>query len=267
MNIWFSVLLTLLAYSLLSLGFVLMKKGISWINYKGKKDRTYYMNLSTWILGFLTMNSYIIPNTVALNSLEPHIVSAFAGWGVVALVFLSHIVLKEKIYKPDFIFTLVIFISILLLNIFEQEKNQATVQIHFFITACLIPLFLMIFPFLKSTSKRLKTILFAAVSGISTGMIIVSIKVLINFFGLQVKAYISSPYFYVYLFFSLAAFMTLQAAYKLGHMMLVGPVQYSAAIIYPVLGSYFIFENNINIIQAASLGLIIYGTANLMKRH
>lgn len=264
---WFGIVLALTAYTLLSLGFVLMKKGIAWINHKGRKDKSFYINLVTWLLGFLVMNSYIVPSTVALNFLEPHIVSAFAGWGVVVLVFLSHVVLEEKIFKPDFIYTLVIFISILLLNLFEQRKIQTTVNLPFFILACSGPFLLIIPAFFKSASMRLKTVLFASISGISTGMIIVSVKVLVNFSGLQVKAYFSSPYFYVYLFFSLAAFITLQAAYKLGHMMLVGPVQYSAAIIYPALGSYFVFGNDIRVIQAVSLGFIIYGTANIMKRH
>jgi len=35
------VLLALIAYSLLSLGYVLMKKGIGWIGYKGRKNRAY----------------------------------------------------------------------------------------------------------------------------------------------------------------------------------------------------------------------------------
>jgi multidrug transporter EmrE-like cation transporter len=264
---WLSLFFTLLAYSLISIGFVLMKKGISWINTKGKKDKSYYKNLLTWIIGFLVLNSSIVPNTIALKDLEPHIVSAFAGWGVIVLVFLSSMVLKEKIYKSDFIFTLVIFVSILLLNIFEPKKDQTTVQIPYFISVSVLPFFILAPAFFKKASRRLKTILFASVSGISTGMIIVSVKALVTFSGFHVKLYFSSPYFYIYLFFSLAAFLTLQVSYKLGHMMLVGPVQYSTSIIYPALCSFFVFENHITMIQTASLLLIIFGTANIMKRH
>ena len=264
---WRSLFFTVLAYSLISIGFVLMKRGISWINYKGEKNRIYYKNLLTWVLGFLILNSSIVPNAIALNELEPHIVSAFAGWGVIVLVFLSNIVLKEKIYKSDFIYTLVIFISILMLNIFEQKKDQTIVQIPYFISVSVFPFFMLVLTFFKKVSRRLKTILFASISGISTGMIIVSIKALVTFSGFHVKLYFSSPYFYVYLFFSLAAFITLQISYKLGHMMLVGPVQYSAAIIYPALCTYLVFGNHITMIQMASLLLIIYGTANIMKRH
>lgn len=262
-----SVFLVVLAYTLLSTGFVLMKKGISWIGFKEKKDAKYYKNLFTWISGFVIMNSYIVPNAVALKYLEPHIVSAFAGWGVVVLVFLSHAVLKENLFKSDFIFTLVIFISILALNIFEQKNEENALKLPYLISASLLPLFIIAPAFLKPVSRRIKTLLFAGVSGISTGMIIITIKTLVTFSGFEVGRYLSSPYLYLYLFFSLGAFITLQISYKLGRMMEVGPVQYSASIIYPVLCSYFVFGNNIRLIQIASILVLIYGTAGILKKH
>ncbi len=213
------------------------------------------------------MNSYIVPNAVALKYLEPHIVSAFAGWGVVVLVFLSHSVLKESLFKSDFIFSLVIFISIISLNIFELKNDRDIVKLPYLISASLLPLFIIIPAFLKPVSKRLKTILFAGVSGISTGMIIVYIKTLVTFSGFNISRYLTSPYLYLYLFFSISAFITLQVSYKMGRMMLVGPVQYSASIIYPVLCSYFVFGNNLRLIQIASILILIYGTAGILKKH
>ncbi len=267
MTLWLSIFLALLAYTLLSFGFILMKKGIAWIGYKGDKDKTYYQNLSLWIMGFIIMNTTIVPNAVALKFLEPHIVSAFAGWGVIVLVFLSHLILREKLFRSDLIYAVLIFLSILFLNLFEHKDEQTTVRIPYFIFLSILPLFILASAFLRATSKRLKPILFAGVSGISTGMIIVTIKLLVTFSGFKVISYLSSSYLYIYLFFSIAAFITLQASYKLGHMILVGPVQYSAAIIYPVLCSYFVFGNKIEIIQMACIFLLIYGTANILKKH
>ena len=45
MTTWLSLCLTALAYTLLSTGYVFQKKGISWIGYKGIKDRAFYRNL------------------------------------------------------------------------------------------------------------------------------------------------------------------------------------------------------------------------------
>lgn len=263
----FSILLTILAYTLLSTGFVFMKKGIVWIGYKGEKDKTYYRNLFTWISGFLLINIFIVPNTVALRYLDPHIVSSIAGWGVVFMVFLSHALLKEKLYSSDFSYSVLIFISIIFLNLYENQEGGMTVNIPLLTIMASLPFFLFAPVFINSISKRIKTIIYAAVSGISTGMIIVTMKVLVSLRGFHVGSYFSSPYLYLYLLFSLTAFISLQVAYKKGVMMLVGPVQYSAAIIYPVLCSYLVFSNRINFIQLAAISAIVYSVIAILKKH
>jgi len=149
----FSILLTILAYTVLSTGFVLMKKGIAWIGYKGEKDKKYYRNLFTWISGFLLINIYIVPNTVALRYLNPHIVSSMAGWGVVFMVFLSHAVLKEKLYSTDFIYSAFIFISIIFLNLYENQEGGMTANIPLLTIMALLPFFLFVPVLINSISK------------------------------------------------------------------------------------------------------------------
>lgn len=253
-----SIPLTILAYTLLSTGFVLMKKGISWIGYKGKKDKPYFRDLFTWVAGFLLINLYIVPNTIALKALDPHIVSAMAGWGVIVLVFLSKIILGEKLFRSDYYFTLLIFISIVILNVFEYQEAGESVNTAFLLVSASLPFLLFIPAFIKTFSKKTRALLFAAVSGISTGMIIVTLKIVVSDSGFFIREYFSSPYFYLYLLFSITAFLSLQIAYKMGLMMIVGPVQYSAAIIYPALCSFLIFGNHIHPVQpVAILGVII----------
>ncbi|MCP5046650.1 MAG: hypothetical protein GY940_05735, partial [bacterium] len=77
MNNLFPVFMALTAYTMISLGFVMMKKGIDWMGWKGPKNKTFYRNLGIWITGFLVMNIYGIPSAIALKTLPPHIVSAF----------------------------------------------------------------------------------------------------------------------------------------------------------------------------------------------
>jgi drug/metabolite transporter (DMT)-like permease len=71
----------------------------------------------------------------------------------------------------------------------------------------------------------------------------------------------------LYLFFSLAAFVTLQVAYKLGQMMTVGPIQYSAVIIYPALCSFLVFGKHINLVQIAAILVIIYSVIAILRKH
>jgi len=262
-----SVFITIFAYTLLSTGFVLMKKGIGWIGFKGKKDKAFYRNLTLWIIGFILINVYIVPNTIALKYLAPHLVSSMAGWGIIVMIFFSYLILKEKLFSSDYFYTILIVVSIVFLHFFERQASEEIINISALITVASLPLFLLLPALLRFVSKRVKTILFATLSGISAGLIIVMLKVLVTYSGFAVPSYFSSPYFYWYLFFSLTAFITLQVAYKLGQMMTVGPIQYLATIIYPALCSFLIFGKHINLVQIAAILAIIFSVVAILRKH
>ena len=268
MTTWLSLCLTALAYTLLSTGYVLQKKGISWIGYKGEKGRSFYRALGIWIVGFLLMNLYIVPNAAALKLLDPHIVSAMAGWGVIVLVFLSQALLQERILRFDVAFTLLIVAAIVVLNIFERpEAGQDMVRLGPLIAAMAFP-FLLVLPALApALTRRTRGLLFASVSGLSAGLIIVTLKILVASFGYRVAGYFASPHLYLYLVFSLGSFLALQASYKMGRMLAVGPVQYSAAIIYPVLCSAAVFGNRLHIIQIVAVGTVVAGVWGILRKH
>jgi len=244
-----------------------MKRGIDWIGFKGKKDKTFYRNLILWIIGFILINVYIVPNTVALKYLAPHLVSSMAGWGIIVMIFFSYLILKEKLYRSDYFYTILIVVSIIFLHLFEYQESEEKVNISVLIAVAFFPLSLLLPALLRFVSKRIKTILFAALSGISAGLIIVMMKVLVTFLGFDVPSYLASPYFYLYLFFSIAAFITLQVAYKLGQMMTVGPIQYSAVIIYPALCSFLVFGKHINLVQIMAISAIIFSVAAILRKH
>ena len=262
-----SIPLAFFAYTLLSIGLVLMKKGISWIGFKGQKNPSFYKNLFIWIAGFILTNSYIVPNTLALKHLDPHIVASVAGWGVVMMILFSRALLKEKLYRSDLLFAAVIFIAILLLNFFEYHEDARAVNWPMLTGAVLLPLALALVAVPGIVKKKIKALLLAVVSGISAGMIVVIMKILVSDFGFRVADYFTSPYFYLYLFFSLSAFITLQIAYKLAVMMIVGPAQYSAAIIYPALCSFFIFSNRLHLIQIIAITTVIASVTLILKKH
>jgi hypothetical protein len=190
-----SVFITIFAYTLLSTGFVLMKKGIGWIGFKDKKGKTFYRNLLLWIIGFILINVYIVPNTIALKYLTPHLVSSMAGWGIIILIFFSYLILKEKLYRSDYFYTILIVISIVLLHFFERQESEEKVIIPVLAAVSVLPLLLLFPALLRFVPRRVKTILMAALSGISAGLIIVTLKVLVTFSGFAVSTYFSSPYF------------------------------------------------------------------------
>jgi drug/metabolite transporter (DMT)-like permease len=244
-----------------------MKRGIGWIGFKGKKDKIFYRNLILWIVGFILINIYVVPNTVALKFLAPHLVSSMAGWGIIVMIFFSYLILKERLYRSDYFYTILVVVSIVFLHFFEYQESEEIVNIPVLMVVAFLPLSLLLPALLRFVSKRVKTILFVALSGISAGLIIVMLKVLVTFAGFDILSYFSLPYFYLYLFFSLAAFVTLQMAYKLGQMMTVGPIQYSALIIYPALCSFLVFGKHVNLVQMVAMVAIIYGVVAILKKH
>lgn len=262
-----SLPLAFLGYTLLSTGFVLMKKGIGWIGVKGPKDRAFRVNLFIWISGFVIMNLAVVPNTMALKHLAPHIVSSTAGWGVIVMVALSSLWLRERLFRSDILYTVLIVASIAVLNLFETPQPEAAFDLALLAVSAALPFVLVVPAFFKRTSKRVRTLFLAGFSGIATGMIVISLKVLVILFGFRVSAYFASPLFYLYLLFSLGAFLSLQAAYKLGAMMRVGPVQYSASIIYPVLCSLAVFGDSIHPVQLAAVAGLVFAVIGILKKH
>jgi len=262
-----AALLALTAYAVLSLGMVLMKKGIAWIGHKGPRDNAWRRDRGTWIAGFLLSNLYVVPSLMALKTLTPHIVAAFAGFGVVVLVLLAAVVLGEKLHRSDVLYTAAIFLSIILLNLYEPTPGKDALNISLLAGVAVFPLLLFATAFTKGISPTVRAVMFASVSGTSTGIVLVLMKVLVGLYGFRVGDYLHSPYVYLYLFFSLMAFIALQLAYKIETMMRTGPVQYVSSIVYPAVCSALVFGNAIRPVQIAALAAIALAVAGILRKH
>lgn len=266
MDYFFYLSMALVAYSCVSLGLVLMKMGIDWMGWQGKRDGSFYKNLFLWLTGFIIMNIYGVPSAVALKRLPPHIVAACAGWGIVVLVFLSSWLLKEKLYRSDFIFSPVIVAGIFLLNYFEKTVDKETVFPAGLVLLGILPPLFFSMTFYKGFSLKAKTVLYAAVSGTSAGLMVVFLRLLVLEYGYKVALYFGSPYLYFYIGFALLSFIALQFACKCGPMMAIGPVQYAANIIYPALATLAVFSRLLDIIQVAAVALIVYSVTGILKK-
>lgn len=262
-----AALLALTAYGVLSTGMVLMKKGIAWIGHKGPKDGAWRRDLWTWIAGFLLSNLYVVPSLMALKTLTPHIVAAFAGFGVVVLILLAAAVLGEKLHRSDVPYTAAIFLSIILINIYEPSPGKNALNIPLLAGASAFPLLLFAAAFAKGMARSVRATMFASVSGTSMGIVLVLMKVLVEIYGFRVGDYLHSPYVYLYLFFSLTAFVAIQLAYRIETMMRTGPVQYVSSIVYPAVCSALVFGNVIRPIQIAALAAIVLAVAGILRKH
>ncbi len=258
-------LLAASAYTLLAAGLVLMKKGIGWFGRGAPKDGTWRRDLGVWAVGFLLSNAYIVPVTLALRELPSHIVGAFAGLGVIVMVLLSRAWLGEKLRRSDAVTAAGMGLAIGLLSLSATAGAGGDGAPLRLTAAAVFPFLLIAGAFFVRIGRRRLAILLAAVSGISAGMIVVLMRMLVQSFGTRVGDYFASPYFYLYLVFSLLAFLSLQFAYKLETLLRTGPVQYGAAILYPFFCSVLVFGNPVRPVQAAATLVIIMAVVGILR--
>lgn len=261
-----AIVMALTAYSLISIGFVLQKRGIHWMGWKGKKDSSFYKNLALWVTGFAIMNIYGVPSAIALKTLPPHIVAACAGWGIVTLVFLSHLFLKEPLYKSDYAFSLLVVAGIVILNVFEIPVPETAPDITGIILITVFPIIILAAGFIKTLYQKIKTIMFASAAGLTAALMVVFLKLLVLNHQYQVAQYFRSPYLYLYIGAALISLAALQLAFKYGPMMVTGPVQYSTTIIYPSIAAYIVFNRVIGIIQMVAIAMIISAVTAILKK-
>jgi multidrug transporter EmrE-like cation transporter len=258
--------LAFLAYSLLGAGLVMMKKGIGWLGWRGPRDGRFVRTLAVWVAGFLLMNLYIVPAAVALKRLDSHVVASVAGWGVVVLVVLSRLSLGERATAWDAAHTALIVGGIVVLNLLERPTAAQTLSRPAFIGVALTPFVVAALALIVRTSPAAGATLWAAISGMATGLLVMTTKILVGEHGLAVRAYFGSPYLYVYLLFSLLSFVALQVALRRGALIAVGPVQYAAGILVPVLCAAPVFGRRLHPLQFAASLVIVYGVAGLLKK-
>jgi len=262
----FSLLMAALAYSLISVGIVLQKKGIAWIGWKGKKNAAWAMHFSVWVTGFLLMNIYGIPSAVALKTLSPHQVAAFAGWGVVVLVLLSGIFLKETVFRSDFFYSLLIIAGILLLNMTGYRNGGGEIRFNavtlfFFV----IPLLLFLPVLFVKMKDKYMNITGGIVSGCTAGLMVISLKGLVGAHGYRISEYPGSLYLYLYIVFALTSFVSLQISLKNGPALVTGQLQYTFTIIYPAMGAILLFPGLPGMVQLAAIFFIVAGVIRLLK--
>lgn len=243
-----------------------MKKGVAWIGWRGPRDRRFRDAAGIWAAGFLLTNLYIVPAAAALKSLDASVAAAFAGWGVVVLVYLSGRLLGEPRRRSDPVFSAMIIAGLAGLSLFAMPGPEpGAFSRAAFIAAAGAPVVPAAAALFVRRRTRARAALWAGAAGLSSGLIVVAMKILVSAHGFRVAAYFGSAYFFTYLGFSIAAFAALQAAFKNGGLMTVGPVQYTSAILYPALLGPLLFDLRLHPVQGAGIAAVVIGVAGLLR--
>lgn len=224
-----------LAQASLGAGNVLMKKGIAWLGWPGPKNRAYFRDLIYWLAGFLVMNASGLFTALAVRTVSPQLVAAFAGAGILVMILLARFLLKEPLFATDLPAALLIAAALTLLGLSTEPAGQA----DWLKPGLLFHLFALGTPLLLLTAARLRprhaALFYALCAGSSAGLLALILKLLVTRHAYRLAEYPASPYLYLYIFFALLALVALQAALKRAALMLVGPAQYAALVLLPPL--------------------------------
>ena len=162
MNTALGILSVIFGYTLFPLGNVLQKMGVAWQTWKGEKDKPYYDNLLKWFIGL--MLSYVIailPTGIASKYLPPYIVSAVSGWSIVMTIILTHYLLKEKLYKSDIVYSILIVICIFIIGMAHKATPEYKVNNTTLYFMYLLPFILPLFGLISHLTSRVKAVLFS----------------------------------------------------------------------------------------------------------
>lgn len=242
-----------------------MKMGISWLGWRGPQTSIYFRSRRLWVAGLVLANLYGIPSAVALNYLPAHIVGAFSGWVVVLLVILSHRVLDEPLTRGDGVYAFLFVVGIAFLNLLDRAPGDRAVASSALWGISLLPVAVFALGFLRGISSRRRAVLFGAVAGISAGLMVVFLRLLVLEFRFDVARYLSSAYLYFYVFFALLSLAALQLALKNAGMILTASLKYSTNILYPFLAAALVFRTHLSWLQWALALLIVFSVVRLIR--
>jgi len=262
-----SILLAFFGFTLLSAGVVLTKAGSPWMKRNGRKESGFYRYLAIWLSGLLLYNLAMIPNGIASKTLPPHIVSAISGWGIIVIIILSYFFLKEKVFLSDLIYSIMIIAGIIILNVAEKPAEVEHLDKTAFYILLSIPFLILLPALIKNIGFKVKTVLFSIFAGCLGGFTLVIMNIVVKEHGYDIISYFSTPYPYLYMLAGFSAFIALQLAMRWGDMMVVGPLQNSFIIIYPVICSYFVSHSDLGVFQIAALVVIVYSCIAILKKH
>jgi drug/metabolite transporter (DMT)-like permease len=260
-----ALLYTLCAHGSLGTGNVLMKMGIGWLSRSQGDPKRLRRDRFLWLSGFLILNSSGLFMALAVKGFSPQLVTAFAGFGILVMILLSRLLLKEPLFFSDLPGTALIVIALLFLGL-GAKPDDAAIWIHpapiGLAVMLLCPLLLF---FTGLVSSRFSAHTHALCAGMSSGILVILLKLLVARYGYSVGGYLGSAYAYLYIFFALLALVSLQLALKKGALMLVGPLQYGSMILFPPLGAILVGAQ-FPLIQAPFLLLAVLGIWLIMRR-
>ncbi|MBK5113111.1 MAG: hypothetical protein KGD59_08110 [Candidatus Heimdallarchaeota archaeon] len=279
-----AIILAILSYSILNIGFVLEKKAAATLP-KIEEQSTWrnlrnFLTNKTWMLGFLLVNVqwFLFLFAVEFGSLS--LVTPMAGIGLIVLVIFSYFYLKEPITKPEIFAFSGIISGVVILGVMSSESgspfslidmNNILKQVPAIIFVVLLTV-IMIGMVLFSLIKQIPIIgaLYGLAAGLASGLGVIFTKAVTSGFDTSnfwitfvdaLKQWEWWIYFALLLGFNIASTVFLQLGYQKSKAVIVSPLFSMASLVTPVIGGLIIFSewasNSIGTIIAKSIALVL----------
>jgi drug/metabolite transporter (DMT)-like permease len=192
------------------------------------------------------MNLVSVFTFFALMGLSTNVVSAITGTSVAFTAILAKLMLKERLGARRLAWTMALFAAIAAAGFLGEGGSSGA---EGFSPAALYASFgipfaigLTLFALRGRNKKgpRLAAAI-AAASGALGGFMLFPMRAIQVAAAPGLLGALASPYIYVYLAAGSASFILIQAAYKDGEMAAVAPALYGMQVLWPALGSTFVF--------------------------
>lgn len=255
----------------LSLGMTLQKRHIGWIGRGRGRDAAGPLvsrDFATWLLGTFLMNIVWIFNFIALMGLSTNVVGAITGTSVAFTAILAELMLKERLGKRRLVWTIALFAAIAAAGVLGDRGSSGADGLSPIALYASLAIPFAAGGLLLALRGRLKgprlAAWIAAASGALGGFMIFPMRAVQLAIGSGFAGIVSSPYLYAYLVAGAASFVLAQVAYKDGEMATVAPALYGLQVLWPAIGSIFVFGTPFRAAQAvafAAVGLCVAAIA------
>lgn len=263
-----AALVALAGAFVLALGMTLQKRHIGWIGRSPKlrladligperrRSGRFSRDFLMWLLGFTLMNIVPVFNFLALTGLPTNVVGAGAGLSVAFTALLAKLVLKEKLGRGRVAWTLVLFAAIAAAGFLGASGGSGEAGLSrlalFIFFVCPVAAGALLALFRGRFKGPRYAALFAGVSGCLGGFMVFPLRGLQIDAGAGLSGWLASPHLYLYLGAGIASFILLQLAYKDGELATVAPALYGMQVLWPALGTHFVFGAQFNPPQTAA---------------
>jgi drug/metabolite transporter (DMT)-like permease len=253
----------------LSLGMTLQKRHVGWIGSTPRKrppgkapgiERRragrFYRDMAPWFLGFALMNAAPVFSYFALMGLSTNVVGSFAGMSVAFTALLAKLWLKERLGRRRLAWTIALFAAIGAAGLLGEGGSSGAERfspaaLYLFLCLPLAAGAALLASRGKARGPRLAAAI-AAASGSLAGFMVFPLRALQVAAAPGIAGWLASPYLYAYLAAGISSFVLVQAAYKDGEMAAVAPALYGMQVLWPALGSLFVFGSRFDPAQAAA---------------